>query len=165
MPRRFQNRMDQFQTSRFIFDVFQHIEKADRSGAPRWQVRVLEPRTDNRLDRTRAGGQSAIDAGLNQNAVNACGDESLCNITIAAANIEKHPAAMELAYNVHDHLIAVPEPKRSILNRKACGIAVSWIGHRGLLFPGKPKSRLSLLQGRRQGCEIELRNYKVLLSL
>src|SRR5579863_1584063 len=29
VPRRFKNRMDQLESSSFIFDVFQHVEKAD----------------------------------------------------------------------------------------------------------------------------------------
>jgi len=103
--------MDQLQSSSFILDMFQHIEKADRSGAPAWQVHVLQPRTDYGLNRTRTGGQSTIDTGLDENAMNACSDESLCNITIAAAHIKKHPVAMEAAYELHNHPIAVLKPE------------------------------------------------------
>ena len=109
------------------------------------------------------GGQSAIDSGLDENALNARADESLCNITVAAANIKKNPAEVEAADELDNHGIAVPEPERAILNRKARGIAVRWIGYRLLLLPGEPKPGLALLQGRREGCEIELGNYRVLL--
>ena len=72
---------------------------------------------------------------------------------------------MEAAYELDNHAIAVLKPKGAILDRKARRIAVRGIGYRLLSLPGEPKPRLALLQGRRQGCEIELRNYGVLLFL
>jgi hypothetical protein len=72
---------------------------------------------------------------------------------------------MEVAYELDNHPIAVPEPERAILNGKARRITVRRIGYRLLPFPGEPKPGLPLLQGWRQGREIELRNYGVLLFL
>ncbi len=107
----FQNRVDEPKSGSFIFDMFQHIEKADRCGAPGRQVRIFQPCADYRVNSAGAGGQSAIYAGLDQNALNACRDKSLRNITVAAANIKEHSAAMGTSYELQNHQIAVPEPE------------------------------------------------------
>jgi hypothetical protein len=69
---------------------------------------------------------------------------------------------MEGAYELHNHPIAVPEPERAIFNCTARGIAVLRIGDCFLRFSGEPKTGLALLESRRQGCEIDLRNYREL---
>lgn len=74
---RFQNRMDKIQCSSFVFNVFQDIEKADRPSATGGQLDVFQPRADYRVNSTRAGGQGAVNAGLDQNAMNTGRDKSL----------------------------------------------------------------------------------------
>ena len=94
--------------------------------------------------------------------MNAGRNKGLRNITVAAANIKEDPGAMKSPHELDNYVIAMPEPERAVLDREARRIPVRWIGYSPTILPSEPKTGLALLKCRRQGCEIEFLNYRLL---
>jgi hypothetical protein len=72
---------------------------------------------------------------------------------------------MESGYALSNDAVTVPEPERAIFDRKAVRIAVCRIRYWRLILPCEPDTGFALLQGWRQGRNINGDSYCALLFL